>query len=161
FDDSNPVVGAVTATEKAGFSGNPEGTWSVDSDGRLRASDADGHVLRTIAVPDTSLRALTGLSGTGHAWAVGDGGVVLSSDDGGEHWTQLTRVHDASSVLQAGVQPRRWGPPWYYASLVAVAFFVALGLRRRDEEQAARTEAAPSVEQLLVSDRPIDATLPD
>src|SRR6202035_4071486 len=84
-------------------------------------------------------------------WAVGAQGVVIATTDGGATWVRQTRLPNDRALGRY----IRWPAPWYYASLLLVLLVLRQALRPPDPT------LEPSVADLLMSDRPIDAGEPD
>ena len=79
-----------------------------------------------------------------HGWVVGGGATLLNTRDGGKTW-------------QEDIRYRRFPAPWYYLNWLLVAGLVAPALRQRAPPFALQT----SVEDMLASDRPLEAGDPD
>ncbi len=79
-----------------------------------------------------------------HGWVVGRGATLLNTRDGGKTW-------------QDDIRYRRFPAPWYYLNWLLVAGLVAPALRQRPPPFALQT----SVEDMLASDRPLEAGDPD
>src|SRR5690606_11040973 len=100
-------------------------------------------------------------------WAVGGGGTILSTNDGGKNWqlqsnnTETSLVdNDEMNLSIAGEEKdqhltyQRYPAPWFYLVLLVVAlvYAAAFGLRARQNRQAQRQPA--SIANLGVSDQP-------
>lgn len=94
-----------------------------------------------------------------HGWAVGDAGTILHTEDGGATWVhqtqELRRGADRRLENAGGVYYFRLLPPWYYVSWVFVALLL-LPVRRTAVVDL-EAEPEPSVADVLVSDRPLEA----
>src|SRR5262249_34600272 len=69
--------------------------------------------------------------------AVGWGGTIIQTTDGGTSWTNY--------------ESSWWPSPWYYLSWVLVAFIATPAFRRPSAQHA----SAPTIANRLVSDRPL------
>jgi photosystem II stability/assembly factor-like uncharacterized protein len=137
-------TGQVDLTDIKFLNDNVHG-WIVGINGRLgvtstggkRASDwqfsrVQNHVLNAIDFQDAN-----------NGIAVGEGGTIIQSSDGGEHWKDY--------------EPSWWPSSWYYASWIVVALIAAPAYRRPPPDRTLN----PTIANKLVSDRPLEVGEPD
>ena len=114
--------------------------WAVGADGTLLSTVDGGSQWRIERSGVTT--DLFGLAGAGdRVWAVGKG-VVLRREDG--EWRRV------------GVPGATWPAQWYYLSWLVVAGLVYFSAR-----PAKRRDPVERVEEILVSDRPVDSSARD
>lgn len=77
-------------------------------------------------------------------WAVGEGGIILHTVDGGKMWN--TRV----------LPYKKYPSPWYYLVLIVVVALLSQSVRRPSPVTEGSTIA-----NMLISDKPLDASVPD
>ncbi|MDR4519603.1 MAG: P-loop NTPase fold protein [Nitrosomonas sp.] len=100
-------------------------------------------------------------------WAVGSGGTILSTNDGGKNWqlqsnnTETSLVDNDEMNLSIADEEKdqhltyqRFPAPWFYLILLVIAllYVAAFGLRARQNRQAQQQPA--SIAYLGVSDQP-------
>ena len=79
------------------------------------------------------------------AWAVGSNGTILATADGGASWGDPRLPYD------------KWPAPWYYLTLLGVALLIRESLRKPPPVE----QAIKSVEDRLLSDRPLESPRQD
>ena len=117
--------------------------WAVGGRGCIMATEDCGNTWhRQASGIDEDLIAVH-FTSPQRGLAVGSGGTVIRTADGGEHWS-----HD---------DPSRSPAPWYYLSLVAVAALLVPALRRPAPEVVQKRTVA----DVLMSDKPLELGDPD
>lgn len=101
---------------------------------------------------DSALRAIHFLPDGRRGYVAGANGVILGTEDGGEHWSRLLVENNLTSLAATG-NYSRWPAPWYYLSCGIVLLLLWPALKRRPEDNAV---AKSSIEEHGTSDRPID-----
>lgn len=100
------------------------GAWKLDSpDGGVFISEDDGHKWSSVAdMQGQSVRALAQAPSNPKIWVAGTLRGVYRSEDGGEHWTQISppksaEIHEVESIAIDPVNPEiiyagTWHLPW-------------------------------------------------
>lgn len=74
---------------------------AVGERGIVALSDDAGHRWRQAAVPTSVTLTSVRFADPRRGWAVGHGGVILSTEDGGEHWTRRLDGRHAAQLVRA------------------------------------------------------------
>lgn len=74
-------------------------TVAVGERGVVALSDDDGRSWRQASVPSSVTLTAVRFADARRGWAVGHGGIVLATRDGGEHWTRQLDGHRAAQIV--------------------------------------------------------------
>ena len=119
--------------------------WAVGERGTILAT-ADGGASWVPRTSNTTEYLLSvGFVDQQRAWAVGQRGTILATADGGTSWGDARLPYD------------KWPAPWYYLTLLGVGLLIRESLRR----PAPIEQPAKSVEDRLLSDRPLESPRQD
>ena len=119
--------------------------WAVGENGTILAT-ADGGASWQPQTSNTTKRLPSvGFVDAQRGWAVGGNGTILATADGGANWANPRLPYD------------KWPAPWYYLTLLGVCLLIRESLRK----PAAIEQPAKSVEDRLLSDRPLESPSQD
>ncbi len=121
--------------------------WVGGANGSIQARDGSSNWQERNAPTKARINGLFFQPDGKRGWAVGSTGVILSTADGGQHWSPRTKISDAP--YQA---PYSAGPaPWYILSLFGTGFLLLIAL-----VPPPTAVVTPAIEVIGASDRPLE-----
>ncbi|MEO8049019.1 MAG: YCF48-related protein, partial [Acidobacteriota bacterium] len=129
------------------FALDPNHVWVGGANGSIQARDGSTNWQTRNAPTKARINGLFFQPDGKRGWAVGSTGVILSTADGGQHWSPMTKISDAP--YQA---PYSAGPaPWYILSLFGTGFLLLIALVPPPAQVV-----TPAIEVIGASDRPLE-----
>ena len=119
--------------------------WAVGDNGTIRATADGGASWGPQTSNTTGDLESVAFDDARRGWAVGENGTILATADGGASWGDPRLPYD------------KWPAPWYYLTLLGVGLLIRQSLRKPLPVE----QATKSVEDRLLSDRPLESPRQD